>query len=429
VKRKLSAGLTSVTLPVFVQDTTSTTGGGLSGLTSATSGLVAEYRRQGQATWTAITLGAGTLGTWSSGGFVADGALAGAYELGIPDAVTATGARWAVVRLRGAAGMLSVLIEIELDAVNYQDATGFGLSRLDVAVSTRSTYAGGDTAGTATLLGRIPGTVQPQTGDAYARIGSAGAGLTALGDARLANLDAAVSTRSTYAGGAVASVTAPVTLTVAYDLAKTAAQIGDAMVLTPGERTALTTAVSGQVTTDHGSGSYLRNTEPDNDGIAVAATIATRINTTLISDGSVYQFTANALELAPTGGSTDLGPVLDVLGTPTGASLAEDLGAVGSGVASILEDTGTSGVVLAPGSVSSTSIANGAISSSKFTVASYSGPATGILERIDQVWRRFFRYVTRSATQIRTFADNQTTVMTTQEISASGTDQVQGPAT
>jgi hypothetical protein len=35
------------------------------------------------------------------------------------------------------------------------------------------------------------------TGDAYSRIGAAGAGLTALGDARIANLDAAVSTRST----------------------------------------------------------------------------------------------------------------------------------------------------------------------------------------------------------------------------------------
>lgn len=40
----------------------------------------------------------------------------------------------------------------------------------------------------------------PQTGDAYARIGAAGAGLTALGDARLANLDATVSSRLATAG-------------------------------------------------------------------------------------------------------------------------------------------------------------------------------------------------------------------------------------
>lgn len=62
----------------------------------------------------------------------------------------------------------------------------------------------------------------PQTGDSFARIGAAGAGLTALGDTRLANLDAAVSSRSTFAGGAVASVTAGVTLA---DGAITAAKI------------------------------------------------------------------------------------------------------------------------------------------------------------------------------------------------------------
>jgi hypothetical protein len=56
-----------------------------------------------------------------------------------------------------------------------------------------------------------------QTGDAFARIGAAGAGLTALGDARLAHLDADVSSRSTYAGGAVASVTAPVTVGTVSD--------------------------------------------------------------------------------------------------------------------------------------------------------------------------------------------------------------------
>ena len=52
--------------------------------------------------------------------------------------------------------------------------------------------------------GAVPTTIQsytafPQTGDSFARIGAAGAGLTALGDARVANLDAAVSSRmATY---------------------------------------------------------------------------------------------------------------------------------------------------------------------------------------------------------------------------------------
>jgi len=64
--------------------------------------------------------------------------------------------------------------------------------------------AGGSLAKTDPVVG---------TGDSIAEtIGAAGAGLTALGDTRLANLDATVSSRgtSTYAGGAVASVTGAV---------------------------------------------------------------------------------------------------------------------------------------------------------------------------------------------------------------------------
>jgi hypothetical protein len=49
-----------------------------------------------------------------------------------------------------------------------------------------------------------------QSGDAFSRIGVNGAGLTAIGDTRLANLDAAVSSRSTFAGGTVSGVTGAV---------------------------------------------------------------------------------------------------------------------------------------------------------------------------------------------------------------------------
>jgi hypothetical protein len=50
------------------------------------------------------------------------------------------------------------------------------------------------------------GTAQTAT-DIGATIGAAGAGLTSIGDGRLANLDAAVSTRSTYAGGDTSGTT------------------------------------------------------------------------------------------------------------------------------------------------------------------------------------------------------------------------------
>lgn len=133
MKRKFKAGLTSVSLPVFIADTSSTTGGGLSGVTSASSGLVLEYRRAGQSTWTSVTPQAGkTLGTYFSGGIVADGSLDGAYEVDFPDAAfaAAAGVEWVALRIRGVANMLPVLIEIELDAVDYQDAAAFGLSQI-----------------------------------------------------------------------------------------------------------------------------------------------------------------------------------------------------------------------------------------------------------------------------------------------------------
>ena len=142
MKRKIKGGLTSVSLPVFVADTSSTTGGGLSGVTSASSGLVLEYRRAGQSTWTSVTPQAGkTLGTYFSGGIVADGSLAGAYEVDFPDAAfaSAAGVEWVALRIYGVTNMLPVLIEIELDAVDYQDAAAFGLSRIDATIASRAT--------------------------------------------------------------------------------------------------------------------------------------------------------------------------------------------------------------------------------------------------------------------------------------------------
>ena len=130
-KQKTTRAKTSRSLPVFIADTSSTTGGGLSGVTSASSGLVLEYRRQNQSTWTSVTAVSKTLGTYVSGGIVADGSLGGAYEVDFPDAAfaSAAGVEWVALRIRGVANMLPVLIEIELDAVDYQDATAFGLSK------------------------------------------------------------------------------------------------------------------------------------------------------------------------------------------------------------------------------------------------------------------------------------------------------------
>jgi hypothetical protein len=101
-----------------------------------------------------------TLGTYTSGGIVADGSLDGAYEIDPPNAAVASGVPFVVIRIRGVANMLPVLIEYEIDAVNYQDATAFGLSRLDAAVTSRmATY----TQPTGFLAATFPATVASTT--------------------------------------------------------------------------------------------------------------------------------------------------------------------------------------------------------------------------------------------------------------------------
>ena len=120
-RRKRNSGSTSNSLPVFLRDSTSTSGAGLSGITHTTSGLVLEWRRQGSSTWTSVSpLVSKTLGTYVSGGIVADGSVSGAYEVDYPDTAFAAGADWVVLRIRGAANLLEWMEEIELDQpVNF----------------------------------------------------------------------------------------------------------------------------------------------------------------------------------------------------------------------------------------------------------------------------------------------------------------------
>jgi hypothetical protein len=56
------------------------------------------------------------------------------------------------------------------------------------------------------------------------------------------------------------------------------------------------------------------------------------------------------------------------------------------------------------------------------------GPATNFAQMVVQIWRRFFKKVTMSSTQLQTFADNGTTVLTTQPLSVAGSTQTQGAA-
>jgi hypothetical protein len=209
-RRKIKAGSTSVTVPIFVQDTTSTTGGGLGSLVYNTASLAAKYRRQGDSSWTTITLATATLGAFTSGGFVTDGGpVTGGYEVGIPDAALATGAKWCEVVYYGAANMLPVLLEFELDAIDYQGTPDVNAVAINGSTTAATNAAAGwagliaDTgtaqagaSSTITLRSGAVATDDYYTGSAVAITGGTGAGQVRkitgyVGSTKVATVDAA----------------------------------------------------------------------------------------------------------------------------------------------------------------------------------------------------------------------------------------------
>lgn len=125
MKLALVKGATSYRSYVFVQNSSVTTGAGLTGLVFNSAGLTAYYVRPGAAA-TAITLATQTVsGAYSSGGFVEIDAtnMPGLYRFDVPDAVLATGVDAAVVHLKGATNMVPVVLEVQLTDFNLNSTS------------------------------------------------------------------------------------------------------------------------------------------------------------------------------------------------------------------------------------------------------------------------------------------------------------------
>lgn len=120
-KLAVKAGSTSFSAYIFVQDSSLSTGVGLTGLAYNTAGLVAYYVRP-LSTASGITLAtlAAVTSSWASGGFKEVDAtnLPGVYRVDLPDAILAAGVGSVVVMLRGATNMTPVLLEIQLDTAD-----------------------------------------------------------------------------------------------------------------------------------------------------------------------------------------------------------------------------------------------------------------------------------------------------------------------
>jgi hypothetical protein len=131
-------GTTSLILEIFLQDTTSTTGAGKTGLTNATSGLNLSYKRNtgtaavNVATVNSITTFGTFAGTSTQGAFkeVDSTNLPGVYELHIPNNALASGADSVLVMLSGMTGVAPLPLEIELTATSNQDEVHGGMTAL-----------------------------------------------------------------------------------------------------------------------------------------------------------------------------------------------------------------------------------------------------------------------------------------------------------
>lgn len=160
-KRTFTAGATSQTIDIFIQDTTKTDGSGLSGLVFNSSGLKAYYRKGATGTLTAITLATQTVGgAWSSGGFVEIDATnaKGLYRFDVPDTVLAS-SPWATLSFYGATNMAQNFSELEILAVNPFDTTSAPDALLDRsnAIETGVTIRGLLRLAGAVLAGKLSG--------------------------------------------------------------------------------------------------------------------------------------------------------------------------------------------------------------------------------------------------------------------------------
>lgn len=186
-KLSVKPGSKKETVTVFIQDSSVTTGAGLTGLVFDSAGLSAYYSRQRGAA-TAITLAtlAAATSNWTSGGFkeISAANMPGVYRLDLPDAALTGGSRYVSVMLKGATNMAPCLLEIDL---NLQGS----LSQLTTPVWSGTAQAGStintivlDTGASATdnayrgmlvsipAAGGVAGGVAPQTANIVSYVGS-----------------------------------------------------------------------------------------------------------------------------------------------------------------------------------------------------------------------------------------------------------------
>lgn len=191
-------GSTSQIFQIFIADSSSTTGAGLTGLTNASAGLTAYYHRDTDTTATSISLVTMTVGTFTSGGFKEIDAtnMPGWYQFCPPNAAFNSGAANVGFHLKGATNMAPLPIEVDLNAqvdVEFWQGTAVATPATagipDINVKNMNNIA----ATSITTINANQGTTQP--------VNFTGTGASALAKSDMVDIaGAAVSTTSAQIG-------------------------------------------------------------------------------------------------------------------------------------------------------------------------------------------------------------------------------------
>jgi len=161
-KQLVQLNNTSRTEYVWIQDSSSSTGAGLTGLTYLSAGLTLTYVvERGTAGSLALANLTSASVAWATGGFVAVDAslMPGLYRLDIPNVVFATADK-AVVMLKGAANMVPVVLEYQIVGFNPDDAVRLGLTALpSAAAGAAGGLPTGNASGQVTVAGTATGAI------------------------------------------------------------------------------------------------------------------------------------------------------------------------------------------------------------------------------------------------------------------------------
>jgi len=153
------------------------------------------------------------------------------------------------------------------------------------------------------------------------------------------------------------------------------------------------------------------------DGVNVAAMAANSMTASAAASDFVVEITNQVWEEA----------AANHAGSPTNTvfKVLED---AASRIESILADTGTDGVVVASGSKTGYALSSTGLDSIATTAPT--GVASNFREMIVQTWRRFFKKAVHdtAAETLKTYADDGTTLITTQTLGVSGDTETQGAA-